>query len=178
MPEQLSLALRGALLYTWVGWRYRMSPQFPRPSIRLYHKSKGSNPQPGECTQRSDPAYLQLCPSPLLLPAGEVGTAGPQETYPKERLTNDRLAVARSPASSLSLNQVPLQTGILLTVALGMTFGSAASFSARTKMRPMMTVDLWLGQGHVPSQPFSGSQLLLRQPCPPPHSLYGSWSEL
>lgn len=163
MPEQLSLALGGALLYTWVGRRYRMSPQFPRPSIRLSHKIKGSNPQPEESTQSSDPAHLHLCRQ------GRWAQLGHRAPIPRS---------GQVPCILFDLNQVPLQTGILLTTALGMTLGSAASFSAPTKMKPMMTVDLWLGQGYVPSQPLSGSQLLLRQPCPPPHSLYGSWSEL
>lgn len=76
-----------------------MSPQFPRPTIRPSHKIKGSNPQPGESIQTSDPAHLQSCWQEV-----GRGTAGPQGPYPKDTPTNDMLAMARSPASFLGLN--------------------------------------------------------------------------
>lgn len=83
-----------------------MSPQFPRPSVRSSHKIKGSNLQPGDSARSSDPAPSN--------PAGKSkggSTAGPQGTDPKQKPTNDRLAVARSPAFSLSINQALLQAG-------------------------------------------------------------------
>ena len=54
--------------------------------------------------------------------AGNGGTAGPQGTHAKEMPANDRLAVATSPASSLSQNQAPLQA-VALWTALGITLG-------------------------------------------------------
>lgn len=81
-----------------------MSTQFPRPSIRPSHEIKGSN-----LNQESPPKAVSLPTSSPASKSRGGGHSWAMGTYPKETPINDRLAVNRSSASSLGLNQTLFQ---------------------------------------------------------------------